>query len=284
VLAELHIKRQQFTSQLWQDLFKSLNVKLRFSSAYHLQTDGQSERVNQCLENYLRCMVFQCLKKWHSQLSTTEWWYNTSFHTSLKMTPFQILYGFPPPMITEGIIPDSMVNDARDMMKNIKHNLMTAQEIMKKYGDKKRSERELAVGDMAYLKMQPDMHSSLQLHNKMKMHSRFYGPFKVLQRIGQVAYKLLLPDNCSIHPVFHISQLKKHIGPKEIPEADLPLIDSEGNIKMFPDKLLERRMIPRNNEPVVDPLGKPTTCCCELGGCGFHQPSLSGICPLRARI
>jgi hypothetical protein len=52
-----------FTSQLWQDLFKSLNVKLRFSSVYHPQTDGQSERVNQCLENYLRCMVFQCPRK-----------------------------------------------------------------------------------------------------------------------------------------------------------------------------------------------------------------------------
>jgi transposase InsO family protein len=105
-----------FTSQLWQDLFKSLNVKLKFSSAYHPQTDGQSERVNQCLENYLRCMVFQSPKKWKSQLSTVEWWYNTSFHTSLKMAPFQALYGFPQPMITEGIIPNSVVQDAKDMM------------------------------------------------------------------------------------------------------------------------------------------------------------------------
>jgi hypothetical protein len=101
-----------FISQLWQDLFKFLNVKLRFSSAYHPQTDGQSERVNQCLENYLKCMVFQCPRKWNSQLSTAEWWYNTSFHTSLKMTPFQALYGFSPPMITEGLIPDSVVVDA----------------------------------------------------------------------------------------------------------------------------------------------------------------------------
>jgi hypothetical protein len=84
-----------FTCQLWHDLFKSLNVKLRFSSAYHPQTDGQSERANQCLKNYLRCMVFQCLKKWNSQLSIAEWWYNTSFHTSLKMTPFQALYDSP---------------------------------------------------------------------------------------------------------------------------------------------------------------------------------------------
>jgi transposase InsO family protein len=75
-------------SLLWQDLFKSLGVKLKFSRAYHPQTDGQSERVNQCVENYLRRMVFQSPKKWHSLLSTAEWWYNTSFHTSLKTTPF----------------------------------------------------------------------------------------------------------------------------------------------------------------------------------------------------
>jgi hypothetical protein len=174
------------------------------------------------------------------------------------MTPFQALYGFPLPMISEGIIPDSEITDAKDLMqarlaalKNIKHNLLLAQERMKKYANKKRTERELAVRDMAYLKMQPYMHSSLGLHKSIKLHSRYYGSFKVLQKIDQVAYKLLLPDDCNIHPVFHISQLKKHIGPKVIPQANLPLTGPDGNIKMFPKQLLERRMIPHNNESVV---------------------------------
>jgi hypothetical protein len=194
-----------FTSQLWQDLFKSLNVKLRFSSAYHSQTDGQSERVNQCLENYIRSMVFQCPRKWNSQLSMDKWWYNTSYHTSLKLTPFQALYVFPPPMITEGLILDSVVQDAKDMMQarlttlqNIKQNMILAQNRMKKNVDKKRTGRELSIGDMAYVKMQPYRHTSLGLHNSIKLHSRYYGPFKVLQRIGAVAYKLLLLDNASI--------------------------------------------------------------------------------------
>jgi hypothetical protein len=93
-------------------------------------------------------MIFQHPKKWNSYLSTTEWWYNTSFHTSLKTTPFQALYGFPPPMITEGILPDSIAAEARDVMQtrltaltNIKRNLQLAQERMKKYADIKRSER-----------------------------------------------------------------------------------------------------------------------------------------------
>jgi hypothetical protein len=61
-------------------------------------------------------MVLQCPRKWNSQLSMAEWWYNTSYHTSLKLTPFHALYGFPPPMIIEGLIPNSVVHDAKDMM------------------------------------------------------------------------------------------------------------------------------------------------------------------------
>jgi hypothetical protein len=119
-----------FTSQLWQDLFKSLGVKLKFNIAFHPQTNGQSERVNQCVENYLRCMVFQNPRKWHSHLSTAEWWCNTSFHTTLKTTPFQALYGFQPLMITEGLLPNSVRSEATDIMQtrmtaltNIKKNL-----------------------------------------------------------------------------------------------------------------------------------------------------------------
>jgi hypothetical protein len=104
---------------------------------------------------------------------------------------------------------------------------------------------------MAYLKMQPYRHSSLGLHKSIKLRLKYYGPFKVLQRIGQVAYMLLLPADCTIHPVFYISQLKKHIGPKVIPQANLPLTDSDGNIKISPEKLLNRRMVPWNNESVV---------------------------------
>jgi hypothetical protein len=90
-------------------------------------------------------------------------------------------------MITEGILPDSIVVEARDVMQtrlraltNIKRNLQLAQERMKKYADTKRSERELTVGDMAYLKLQPYRHNSLGIHRELKLHSKYYGPFKVL--------------------------------------------------------------------------------------------------------
>jgi transposase InsO family protein len=136
-----------FTRGLWQDLFKAMGVKLHLSSAYHPQTDGQTERVNQCLEGYLRCMAFDNPKKWMSWLSSAEWWYNTSYHTSLKMSPFQALYGFPPPQINEVVLPDDAEEEAVGILQRrqlanelIKDNLTKAQERMKKYADKNRKE------------------------------------------------------------------------------------------------------------------------------------------------
>jgi hypothetical protein len=120
-------------------------------------------------------------------LSTTEWWYNTSFHNSLKTTPFQALYGFCPPMVTESVLLDLVGEEAKDVMlarqttlQNIKHNLHLAQDRMRKYANMKRIERVLQVGDMTYLKLQPYMHNALGVHKSLKLHSMFYGPFKVI--------------------------------------------------------------------------------------------------------
>jgi hypothetical protein len=94
-----------FTRKLWQYIFKSMKVSLHYSSAYHPQMDGQTKRVNQCLKNYLKCMVFLEPKKWLHWLPLAEWWYNTNYHTSLKCTPFEALYGYCPPMILEVQVP-----------------------------------------------------------------------------------------------------------------------------------------------------------------------------------
>jgi transposase InsO family protein len=85
-----------FTSNFWKELFQRLGTDLHMSSAYHSQTDGQSERVNQCLETYLRCYVHACPTKWASWLSLAEYWYNTSHHSALGNTPFYVLYGHYP--------------------------------------------------------------------------------------------------------------------------------------------------------------------------------------------
>jgi hypothetical protein len=85
-----------FTSRFWKELFKLLGSELNMSSAYHPQTDGQSERVNQCVETYLRCFAHACPAKWSQHLSLAEYWYNTSEHSAIKMSPFVALYGKEP--------------------------------------------------------------------------------------------------------------------------------------------------------------------------------------------
>ena len=85
-----------FTSNLWKELFALAGVQLRMSSAYHPQMDGQTERVNQCMETYLRCFVHACPTKWSSWLSLAEFWYNTSSHSALGRSPFEVLYGHSP--------------------------------------------------------------------------------------------------------------------------------------------------------------------------------------------
>ena len=136
-----------FASQLWQDLYRKLGVKLHFCTSYHPQTDGQTERVNQCLENYLRCMAFFQPRKWLDWLALVEWWYNTSYHTSLKITPFQALYNRPPNMLAQAALYPAEQTDtfsnvliAEQTAAHIKENLLRAQARMKQQADKKRPE------------------------------------------------------------------------------------------------------------------------------------------------
>lgn len=174
------------------------------------------------------------------------------------MTPFQALYGFAPPMVTEVVLPDCPDLSVQEQLRNrqvalqvIKDNLLKAQARIKQQADKRRSEREFELGDMVYLKIQPYRHTSLTTHKTVKLHSKFYGPYKIMERIGKTAYKLLLPEGCQLHNVFHVSKLKRHIGPQVISCPDLPLVDEKGYIKVAAAAILQRRMIPRNNEPVV---------------------------------
>lgn len=151
-----------FTSRFWKELMNKLNIRLNMSSAYHPQTDGQTERVNQCLENYLRSMVFTQQKRWIKWLPLAEWWYNTSFHSSLKTSPFHALYGYHPPQLPLGNPPKSQVEsvnalmkDRHEMIRELKANLKQAQDRMKKYADFNRTERQFLEGDWVYLKLKP---------------------------------------------------------------------------------------------------------------------------------
>lgn len=93
---------------------------------------------------------------------------------------------------------------------------------MKRQADKKRSERQFSVGDMVFVKLQPYVQSTLAPRSNQKLSFKFYGPFQITERIGSVAYKLLLPSSAAIHPVFHVSQLKAAVLPHVQVSPSLP--------------------------------------------------------------
>ncbi|XP_075084265.1 uncharacterized protein LOC142167867 [Nicotiana tabacum] len=113
------------------------------------------------------------------------------------------------------------------MLQSLRDNLTQAQSRMKFYADKLRSERVLMVGDLVYLKLHPYQQSSIDVRRNVKLCAHIYGPYKVMQRIGTVAYRLELPEGSQLHPIFHISKLKKRVGPSITPQLQPPICDGE---------------------------------------------------------
>ncbi|KAJ3704876.1 hypothetical protein LUZ61_008581 [Rhynchospora tenuis] len=247
-----------FTSQFWREIMDKIGIQLNLSTAYHPQSDGQTERLNQCVEQYLRCMIFDQQKKWVKWLPLAEYWYNTCFHQSLGMTPFQALYGYSPALLPLGDVirssdqaVNTLLSERQRVLGQIKNNLIKAQSRMKKYADLHRSERHFQVGDWVYMRVQPYRQQSVQGSGNMKLNSRYFGPFEILEKVGQVAYKLNLPASAQIHPVIHVSQLKKQIGRRHVPSQVLPWLGADGLLRVEPECILNRRMIKRGLEGVV---------------------------------
>ncbi|XP_031257121.1 uncharacterized protein LOC116115112 [Pistacia vera] len=217
-----------FISQFWQELFKASGTMLKFSSAYHPQTDGQTEVVNRCVEAYLRCFCSAKPKHWSRWLSWAEFWYNTTYHGSTRMTPFKALYGKDPPTLLKFTDCPSVVEEVNQQMlkrntilAEFKHNLSVAQGHMKESADVHCRDVTFQPGDHVFLKLQPYRFKSLATKHNEKLSPRFYGPFPIVECIGQVAYRLALPSTTRIHTVFHVSQLKGSLH-NSVPIEPLP--------------------------------------------------------------
>ncbi|GJS05610.1 putative reverse transcriptase domain-containing protein [Tanacetum coccineum] len=206
----------RFTSRLWQTFQKALGTRLDMSITYHPQTDGQSESTIQTLEDMLRACVIDFGGSWDVHLPLAEFSYNNSYHTSIQCAPFEALYGRKcrsPVLwaeIGEGsLIRPELVQETTDKVVAIKERLKVARDRQKSYADNRRKPLEFEVGDRVMLKVSP-WKGVVHFGKKGKLAPRYVGPFKILERIGPVAYRLRLPKELSgVHNTFHVSTLKK---------------------------------------------------------------------------
>src|SRR6187399_3688139 len=237
----------QFVSRFWDHLQQALGTQLVFSTAYHPQTGGQTERVNQILEDMLRACVLTYGTSWEESLPYAEFSYNNSYQASLKMAPFEALYGrrcrTPLNWSETGdsrIFGPEMLLEAETKVKLIQDRLRAAQSRQKSYYDQKHRQVHFEPNDYVYLRVSPTR--GLQRFKvKGKLAPRFIGPFKVTARRGKVAYQLELPAELSdVHDVFHVSQLRKCVSnpEKQVQHQELDL-QPDLTYREHPIKILE---------------------------------------------
>ena len=206
----------RFSSRFWRTMQSAMGTQLHLSSAYHPQTDGQSERTIQTLEDMLRACVIDFGGSWDSHLPLIEFSYNNSYHSSINMAPFEALYGRKcrSPVCWNEIgeaqlTGPELILETTDKVKKIRENLQTARSRQKCYADRRRKPLEFQVGDHVLLKVSP-WKGVIRFGKKGKLAPRYVGPFKIVERIGKVAYRLELPPELgNVHPTFHVSNLRK---------------------------------------------------------------------------
>jgi hypothetical protein len=162
------------------------------------------------------------------------------------MTPFEAVYGHKPPSILSYLPSASKVQavdqtlTAREaILHTLKENLVMEQNCMKKQEDQGRSEHQFAEGDQVFLRLQPYKKNSLKVEHCQKLAPKFYGPYTIFKCVGQVSYQLALPNHSNLHPIFHVSCLKKVIGAKCQIQTNLPKLAEDGSIWLHLEAVLD---------------------------------------------
>ena len=210
-----------FTSNFWKCLMEQLGVKHKLSTAFHPQTDGQTERLNQTLEQYLRSYVNWHQDNWVELLPTAQWAYNSSTNESTSTSPFEANYGFNPRM---GEVNDPTIDVPSALkwaktLKNLQEHLQEEwnflNQRMAHYANRNRSSAPIwKEGDKVYL-------SRKNIKTKRpsgKLDWKKLGPFKIVEKVSNVNYRLELPQTMKVHPVFHVSLLE--------PASDITRLDT----------------------------------------------------------
>ena len=197
-------------SNWYRAFMAKLGVKNTPSSVYHPQTDGQTERTNRTLEEYLRAYVTPSSNDWYKLLPTAEFAYNDSFHTAIGTTPFFLNYGCHPSSPLSVQLRKTVVPHAKRYVSAMRHNMRLAKQMIhraqqraKAHYDKHHYDHWFQVGEQVLLSTE-----NLKLLGCPKFWPRYVGPFTITEVISTHAYRLDLPATWKIHPIFHISLLK----------------------------------------------------------------------------
>ncbi|GJW12670.1 putative reverse transcriptase domain-containing protein [Tanacetum coccineum] len=228
----------KFTSHFWKSLNEALGTQLDMSTAYHPQTDGQSERTIQTLEDMLR-----------------------AYHTSIKVAPFEVLYGHkcrsPICWAEVGdaqLTGPEIIHETTEKIIQIKHRLQASRDRQRSYADKRRKPLEFQVRDKVMLKVSP-WKGVIRFGKRGKPNPRYIGPFKILAKVEMVAYQLELPEQLShVHSTFHVSNLKKCLSdePLAIPLDEIH-VDDKLNFIEEPVEIMDREVkrLKQSRIPIV---------------------------------
>ena len=239
----------RFTSRFWKALHKAWGTRLHFSTAFHPQTDGQSERTIQTLEDMLRACALEWTGSWDEYLCLVEFAYNNSWHASIKAAPFELLYGRKcrAPIcwdeVGERLIEGpELIEITNEKVTVAREKLKEARSRQKSYADKHRRDLEFNVGDRVFLKVSPSR-GIKRFGIKGKLSPRFIGPFEILERIGEVSYRLALPPQLShIHDVFHVSLLRGYnYHPLHVVSYPFDQIQPDMSLPEEPEAILDRQ-------------------------------------------
>jgi len=240
----------QFAAGLMKELNEMLGIKSKLLTAFHPQTDRQTERVNQELEQYLRMFIDHRQEQWPEWLGTAEFVYNNKVYSSTKTSPFKANYGQNPRMGFEGrkkgkyMGAEKFVEKMKEIQEEAKAVLGKAQEDMKKYADKKRSDVEgYKVGDLVMLSTK-DLKYQMVGRRTEKLTERFVGPYKVKKIVLSNAVELELPNTVKIHLVVNVSRIRRYIGQVKGQKKEQPApVIIEGEEEWEVERILNKRKI-----------------------------------------